>query len=147
MVNSLLGKQWNLEVYFSVLLSPWFFKTITCYGGLNRHGSHRLMCPWRVSLLGDVALLEEVCHCEGGLWGLIHRLKPCPVLRRCPLLALDKDVWLLASGPAPCLLACCHVPHHDDNGLSLWHCKPAHIKCFPLAELLWSTFLVTAIKP
>jgi hypothetical protein len=31
------------------------------WGGLNMLG------PWEVALLGGVALLEEVCHCGGGL--------------------------------------------------------------------------------
>ena len=30
------------------------------------------------------------------------------------------------------LLVCCHVSCHDDNGLNLWDCKPAPIKCCPL---------------
>jgi hypothetical protein len=33
-------------------------------------------------------------------------------------LPLDQEAELLAP-PAPCLPACCHVSHHDDNGLNL----------------------------
>jgi hypothetical protein len=65
---------WN-PIRFSVL---W---TRHC-GGLNRNGSHRLMClnAWPIErdtvrsygLVGvDVALLEKVCHCGGSLWGLL----------------------------------------------------------------------------
>jgi hypothetical protein len=41
------------------------------HGGLNRNGPHRLIClvlgREEVVLLGGVDLLEEVCHCGGGL--------------------------------------------------------------------------------
>jgi hypothetical protein len=37
--------------------------------------------------------------------------------------------------------------HLDDNGLNLWTCKPAPIKCCPLRELPWSWCLLTAVKP
>ena len=41
------------------------------YSGLNRYGSHRLIClnawPQGVALLVGVALLEEVCHYGGRL--------------------------------------------------------------------------------
>jgi len=46
-------------------------------------------------------------------------------------LASDQDVELLAP-PTPCLLAGCHAFCHDDNGLNLWSCKPAPIRCFLL---------------
>ena len=40
------------------------------------------------------------------------------------LLPADPNVELLATSPAPCLPACCHVPHHD-SGLQLeWMSKP-----------------------
>ena len=51
--------------------------TIECCGGLNRYGPYRLMClgAWpmgsgsirRCGLGVGVALLEELCHCGGGL--------------------------------------------------------------------------------
>ena len=31
----------------------------------------------------------------------------------------SQDVELSATSPAPCLAACCHAPHYDDNGLNL----------------------------
>jgi hypothetical protein len=43
-----------------------------------------------------------------------------PSVAHSPLLMLmDQDVELLAPSPAPCLPACCHASHHDDNGLDL----------------------------
>jgi hypothetical protein len=30
--------------------------------------------------------------------------------------------------PAPCLPACCHAPHHDDNGVNLWTVSQPHLK-------------------
>ena len=42
----------------------------------------------------------------------------------------EQDVELSAP-PAPCLPGCCSAFHLDDNGLTLWTCKPAPIKyCF-----------------
>jgi hypothetical protein len=99
----------------------------TC-GGLN------MLDPWEVALLGDVACWNR-CGLFGGsmslhrprLWGLlVLKLHPARVLlaafgSRCsPLL------------PALCLPGHCHVSCHDDNGLNLWTCKPALIKCCPL---------------
>jgi hypothetical protein len=40
----------------------------------------------------------------------------------------NQDVELLAP-PALWLPACCHASHLDDNGLNLWICKTAPIKC------------------
>ena len=37
----------------------------------------------------------------------------------------------------------CHAP---DNGLSLWNCSPAPIRCFPLWELPWSWCFFTTMK-
>ena len=28
-------------------------------------------------------------------------------------------IFLMATSPAPCLPACCHISYHDDNGLNL----------------------------
>ena len=44
----------------------------------------------------------------------------------------DQDVELSAPSPAPCLLACCHASHHDENGLNLWNFKPSPTECLPL---------------
>ena len=52
--------------------------TVFVCDGLNRFGPCRFMCfnmfgPWEVALLGGVALLEEVSHYVGGLWGILVR--------------------------------------------------------------------------
>ena len=74
---------------------------------LNRYDPYRFMClnawPQGLALLGGVALLEEVCHYTQ--W---HSL----------LFSMNQDVELSAPSPAPCLPGCCHVSHHDDNGLN-----------------------------
>ena len=69
----------------------------------------------RCGLVGvGVALLEEVCHCGGGLWDLsLSCLETV-----CSWLPLGEDVELSAPS-APCLPGCCHAFHHDDNGLNL----------------------------
>ena len=58
-----------------------------------------------LTLLGGVALLEQVCHCGCGLktltlvaWKLVFHQQPS-----------DEDVELSAP-PAPYLSGCCHVP-------------------------------------
>ena len=51
-----------------------------------------------------VALLEEVCHCEGGLWGLIYAQTTSRVTIQF-LLPEDQDVELWIPSPAPCLPA------------------------------------------
>jgi hypothetical protein len=57
----------------------------------------------------------------------------------------DQGIELLAP-PAPCL-PCCHASCHDDNGLNLWKCKPAPIKCCPLLiKLPWPWCLFTAVE-
>jgi hypothetical protein len=47
------------------------YKFIMRDSGLNRNGSHRVIClnawPQGVALFGGVTLLKEVCHCGGGL--------------------------------------------------------------------------------
>jgi hypothetical protein len=35
-----------------------------------------MLGPWEVALLEGMALLEEVCQCEGGLWGPMPKLCP-----------------------------------------------------------------------
>ena len=58
------------------------------------------------------------------------KLRPCPVLKTISSwLPSDQDVELSAL-TAPCLPTYCHASYHDDNGLDLWTCKPATIKCF-----------------
>ena len=51
-------------------------------------------------------------------WKLIFSLQP-----------VDRDLALSALSPTPCLSVCCHASCHGDNGLNIWHCKPAPIKC------------------
>ena len=105
-------------------------------------GGHKLttleyIWPWDISTIRrcglagvSVALLEEVCHYGGKLWWHIyssHDKKWYSLL----LLPADQDRELSAP-PVPCLPGCHHVCHHGDNGLNIWNCKPAPIKCFPL---------------
>jgi len=33
-------------------------------------------------------------------------------------------IWVSAVSRAPCLSACRHAPHYEDNRLSLWNCEP-----------------------
>jgi hypothetical protein len=51
-----------------------------------------------------------------------------PSMAHSLLLTMHQNVEILAP-PAPCLPGCCHASCHDDNGLNLWNCKPAPIKC------------------
>ena len=109
-------------------------KTQVC-GGLNRFGLHRLiyLSAWPIgsgttrrcgSVGVGVALLEEVCHCGGGPWGLL-----CSSYTQCGsplLLPSHQDIELSAPSPVPCLPVLCHVSHHDNSG----NCKAATIKCF-----------------
>ena len=80
-----------------------------------------------VALLGGVALLEEVCHCWGGLWDL-------------PPSFLEVSFLLSAFGSrhrtfsSSSLSSAWMLPHPrlDDNGMNLWTCKPVPIKCWLL---------------
>ena len=103
-------------------------------GGLNRNGPNRLMCltAWpigsgtirRCGLVGvGVTLLQEVCHCGGGLWGLTYT-QAMPSVVHSLLLPAVQDVELSDPSSALCLPSHCHVFHHDDNELN-WNCKPA----------------------
>ena len=116
----------------SISLNPFFtfFLWMEECGGLNMLGS------LEVALLGDLGLLEEVCYCLVGLWGLLgssstqFRRDPFPgCLRRtvASLLPSDQDIGLSASPPS-CLPATCQAFHHYGNGLNLWSCKPGLIK-------------------
>ena len=69
----------------------------------------------RMVLVGGVVLLEEVCHCGGGHWGLVCSQAMSSVSDHF-LLPTDQDIGLLAPFTAPCLPA---MPCHDDNGLNL----------------------------
>lgn len=66
--------------------------------------------------LGDVTYLEEVALEGWGMWVCVSRIqKPDPnsLIHIPPSPPMDQEV-LSATAPA-----CCHVPHHDDNGVSL----------------------------
>ena len=86
------------------------------------------MCVCVCVLLGGgfvgvgVALLEEVCH--GGGWVLrSHMVRSHLVCFSFPSAVCGSGCRLSVLSPAPCLLAYCHVSHHDDNGLNLCNCK------------------------
>ena len=59
--------------------------------------------------MGGMALLEEVCHCGGGLCGLIYA-QAMPSVGNHFLLPASQDVGRSATSPAPCLSAHHHVP-------------------------------------
>jgi hypothetical protein len=96
---------------------------VSRYGDLNMLGPGSCTIK-RCGLLGvEVALLEEVCHCGGGLGDL----SPSCLKTVSSWLPLDEDVELFTP-PVPCLPRCCHASYLDDNGLNLRTCKPAPIK-------------------
>lgn len=69
------------------------------------------------TLLGDMALLKEVCHWQ---WALrFQKFKPGPVAHSFFLGPANPDIELSATSPAPCLPVCHHAFHRDDNELSL----------------------------
>ena len=100
-----------------------------------------------MALLGGrgMTLLEEVCHCGGGLWGLI-----CSSCAQCGtisfLLPVDQNVELSAPSPAPCLPVQCHVSCHDDNGPDLWTVSQLHLIVFLYKSCLYSWCFFTAIE-
>jgi hypothetical protein len=97
----------------------------------------------RCGLVGiGVALIEEVCHCAGRLWGLLgFRLLLSGGKIPSSWQPLGQDVELLAP-PNPCLPAHCHASCPDDNGLNLWNRKPAPIKyCYFVCVCVWFFFL------
>jgi hypothetical protein len=75
--------------------------------------------------------LEEVCHCGGGLWDtypscLEDNLFLEAFRSKCRTLSSS---WTMPAWMRPC--SCL-----DDNGLNLWTCKPAPIKCHPCKSCL-----------
>jgi hypothetical protein len=60
--------------------------------------------------LARVSVLEEVCHCRGGLSGATSCLEDS-------FLLFAQDVEL--SSPAPCLPGHCPASCYDGNGLDL----------------------------
>jgi hypothetical protein len=71
------------------------------------------LSPQGVALQKGVALLEELCHCE------VSYAQAAPSVAHSFLLPADQDVELSASPAPPCLPACHHASHYDDNGLNL----------------------------
>jgi hypothetical protein len=65
-----------------------------------------------------VVLLEEVCH-YGGKFEILYAQAIPSVVHSVLLLLGDKDVELSVPSTAPCLHACCHVYHNNNNGLNL----------------------------
>ena len=59
-------------------------------------GSLNMLGAWVVALLGGVALLEEVCHRGGGLWGLLV-IRFCPMWKRVSFRLPAGDNLILAA--------------------------------------------------
>lgn len=107
---------------FSLLL--WWFKYACPMGNATIR---------RCGLFGvGVALVEEVHHCEDGLWGTMLKLHPVEET----FLWLPAEGNLLAVFGSRCrtldssiskFTACCHTSHHDDNGLNLWNCNQSQL--------------------
>jgi hypothetical protein len=75
-----------------------------------------------VALFWGMALLEEVCHCGYGLPSCLEDSFLLATFRwRCRALSFSYTMpaWMLS------------YSHLDDNGLNLWTCKPAPVKCCP----------------
>ena len=85
-----------------------------------------------VTLVRGVALLGEMCFCQGGLWSLCpsstqYRIESPPsCLQKIVSFCLPLDE-LSRTSPALCLPACCRASCHDGNGLNLWTCKPSRL--------------------
>jgi hypothetical protein len=77
-------------------------------GGLNMLG------PWEMALLGGVALLEEVCHCIGSLWGLLV-LKLCPEWNEALLLG----TWWRQFSSA-IFVSRCRTLSSSSSSMSVW---------------------------
>ena len=80
------------------------------YGGLKENGPKEGGIIRRHGFVGvNVVLLEEVCHCGGGLWSLIYA-QATPIISVHFLLPADQDK---CSAPSPdtsplsiCMLLC-----------------------------------------
>lgn len=98
--------------------SWWVCWYLSC-AGLNENGPYRLMYLDVWSLVGvmiwegsgDVVILEEVWH-----WGCAFTFLVSFSLPH----ACGSGCEFSTTIPLPCLLASCHVPWHDDYGLTLW---------------------------
>ena len=69
-------------------------------------------------------LLEEVFHCLGVGFDVSYTQDTTQCLSWLPLHARCR-ISRSATTPVPCLLACPHPSHHDDNGLTLKNWKQA----------------------
>ena len=86
----------------------------------------------RCGLVGvGVALLKEVCLCEGRQWD------PPPNHEGASLF-LAAFRWRCRTLSSSCTMPAWKLPcsHLDDNGLNLWTYKPAPIKCCPYNSCL-----------
>ena len=73
-------------------------------------------CWSRRSLVGvGVAFLEELCHCEDGLYDP----PPSYLEDSFSLVPLDEGAELSVTSPVPCLPSCCHASCYHDNELNL----------------------------
>jgi hypothetical protein len=86
------------------------------------------------SCLGPHGKRAQYIHiCTGTLVGCRFSSTPLfpPHPQPCCLLLLTLDQGLeISSPPAPCLTACLHVSHHDNNRMNFRNCEPAPVKCF-----------------
>ena len=96
-----------------------------------------MLGPQGVALLGSVALLHG-CGLVGGSvllyvldFEVLYAQAMLSVVHSLVLLPVDQDVELSAPSPAPCLPECCHIYHHNGNGLNLRNCTSTPTKCFP----------------
>jgi hypothetical protein len=87
-----------------------------------------MLGPWRVPLLGGVALEE--------MWLCCRKCVTVDWAFRSPLMLTLGSVQMIVSSwlpfyqhvevsapPGPCLPTCCWASCHDGNGLNLWDCK------------------------
>ena len=101
-------------------------------GGLNvwpmGSGSTR-----RCDLVGiGMTLLEEVCQCSSGLWGLLV-IKLHPIQKKASSCLPPEETLLLIAFGSSCRTLLLqhrvsvhgyHASHYDDNGLNLWNSHP-----------------------
>jgi hypothetical protein len=66
-----------------------------------------------------------MCVCVWG-WTLRSNAQALP--------STERDIELSAPSPAPSLLDAAIL--HEDNGLALWNCKPAPVKCCPFSLVM-----------
>ena len=128
MSKALTAKAWELE------LPPcwtWYTRVVVwikmtpiglCIGVLGHQGVALFERIRRYSLIGGSMPLGM---------GFEVSKSPFQAQSFSLLLPVDLDVEFLATSLAPCLPGCYHSSLRD-NGLNLWNCKPAPVKCFLL---------------